>query len=143
MDQVNTAPAPYLTPLKRITTPKGDVLHALKAGEASFQGFGEAYLTCILPGETKGWKKHQRMTLNLVVTVGNVRFYVRSVDGELVKHFDIGERNYARLTVPPGYWVAFENQGSAMAMILNVASIEHDPAEADNVPLETFSKDKS
>lgn len=142
MDQVNTMPVPYLTPLKRIATPKGDVLHALKAGEVSFQGFGEAYLTCILPGETKGWKKHQRMTLNLIATVGNVRFYVRSADGSLVTHFDIGECNYARLTVPPGYWVAFENQCSVTAMILNVASIEHDPVEADNVPLETWPKDK-
>ena len=34
-----------VTPLKRIFTPKGDVLHALKSSDSDFCGFGEAYFS--------------------------------------------------------------------------------------------------
>ena len=38
-----------LTPLRRIPLEKGDVMHALKATDDSFTGFGEAYFTQIQP----------------------------------------------------------------------------------------------
>ena len=65
-----------LTPLKRIPSEKGDVLHGMKSTESTFCGFGEAYFTQIRPGYTKGWKRHNRMTLNLVVVHGKVKFVV-------------------------------------------------------------------
>lgn len=128
-----------LTTLNRIKHPKGDVYHALRANEASFFGFGEAYFTTILCGETKGWKKHLRMTMNLVVPVGNVCFYMHNEDTQETVMFELGERNYRRLTVGPGIWVAFKGCGNDINLVLNIASIPHDPSESINVILETFS----
>ena len=62
-----------LSPLRRIDTPAGPVLHALKASEPAFQGFGEAYFTAVGRGQVKAWKRHRRMVSNLVVPVGEVR----------------------------------------------------------------------
>lgn len=132
MDGVN------LTPLKRIEHPKGDVYHALKATDPSFVGFGEAYFTTINNGETKGWKKHQKMTMNLIVPVGNVRFHLRNELTRESASFELGEGNYQRLTVAPGVWMAFSACGEGLNLILNVASIPHDPEEAINVALESF-----
>ena len=139
MDQVvRLATGAIVTPLRRIPNPKGDVYHGLKASEDSFKGFGEAYFSTVLPGVTKGWKRHNLMTLNLVVPVGTIEFHLRSNDGQLADRVRLGDERYARLTVPPGVWMAFSGIGDSLNLLLNVASIPHDPDEAVNVPLEHF-----
>lgn len=127
-----------VTPLRRIANPKGDVYHGLKSSEDSFKGFGEAYFSTVRPGITKGWKRHNLMTLNLVVPVGTIEFYLRSDDGQLADSVRLGDECYARLTVPPGVWMAFGGIGDSLNLLLNVASIPHDPQEAVNVPIEHF-----
>lgn len=131
-------PPVIVTQLRRIEHPKGSVYHAIRASDNGFAGFGEAYFTTVLQGETKGWKQHTAMQMNLVVPVGEVEFHLRAGDeGETQNHV-LGDLNYARLTVPPGYWVAFTGRGTGLNLVLNVASLPHDPAEAVNLPLETF-----
>ena len=126
-------------PLRKISHPKGDIFHALKASELEFQAFGEAYFTTINYGETKGWKLHREMLMNLVVVLGEVDFHFH--DGELAEActVSLGQSNYGRLTVPVGVWVAFSGREKGLNLILNIASIEHDPQEALNVPLDRFS----
>jgi dTDP-4-dehydrorhamnose 3,5-epimerase len=127
--------SPTLTPLRVIGHPKGNVRHALKSSESTFHGFGEAYLTTILPGQTKGWKKHSKMHLNLVVVQGEVAFHVHSEQTSTTETFIIGPDNYSRLHVPPGLWMAFSCTTELPGLVLNLASIEHDPNEAVNVDL--------
>lgn len=122
------------TALKRIEHPKGGIYHALKASENSYMGFSEAYFTTIHFQQIKGWKKHLRMTMNLVVPVGGVRFYFRSDKGDTML-IDIGESNYQRITVKPGIWMAFQGLSTGLNLVLNLADIEHDPTEAVNVEL--------
>ena len=127
-----------LTKLKKISHEKGDILHGLKASDDSYEGFGEAYFTSIHRDEVKGWKKHLSMTLNLIVPVGEVSFYVYDDNTEETHEYRIGAGEYYRLTVQPGLWVAFQGRGDSLNPILNVGSIEHDPLESINTPLETF-----
>ena len=138
MDQVNAGATPWLTPLKRIFHPKGDVFHAMKASDDGFAGFGEAYFTTVHHGVIKGWKCHERMQMNLVVPVGSVRFHLYDEASGKTTQFVLGTENYARLTVPSGYWMAFQGVGTELNLVCNLASIEHDPEEARNVPLETY-----
>lgn len=128
-----------VTPLPRIANPKGDVYHGLKSSEDSFKGFGEAYFSTVLSGITKGWKQHRVMTLNLVVPVGTIEFHLRSDDGRFSDSVRLGDQCYARLTVPPNVWLAFTGIDETLNLLLNVASIPHDPDEAVNMPLEHFS----
>ena len=67
-----------LTPLKVIQHPQGDVYRALRADEASYKQFGEAYFSTIKQNEIKGWKKHREVTLNIVVPVGKIIFVLYS-----------------------------------------------------------------
>jgi dTDP-4-dehydrorhamnose 3,5-epimerase len=133
---------PFLTPLRRIATPGGDVMHAIKAVEDSFVGFGEAYFSTVEMGAVKGWKRHNQMTLNLVVPVGAVEFIVHdpeAAEEQRFRCFTIGpDENYARLTVPPGLWMAFTGRKVGLNLVLNVASIGHDPDEADRADLDAF-----
>lgn len=118
-----------LTPLKQIHNPRGDVLHAMKKSDIGFNGFGEAYFSTINENDIKGWKKHIKMTLNLVVLVGEVEFVVYDEDKKEFFIVKLSRNNYQRLTVKPNNWVAFRGKES-FNVLLNLASIEHDPAES-------------
>lgn len=125
-----------LTPLRQIDTLKGAVWHAMKKSDIGFDGFGEAYFSFVNKGEIKGWKKHFKMTLNIVVPSGAIKF--RLIDDRegsstmgVRTEFVISTDEYERLTVPPGVWMCFEGVGEHN-MLLNLASIEHDPSEAVN-----------
>ena len=134
-----------LTPLRRIPVPRGDVFHALKASAPGFAGFGEAYFTTVEQGAVKGWKRHREMTMNLVVPCGAVEFVVfdGTPGGEGTFRSILlspdGEAQYQRLTVPPGLWMGFAGRGAGLNLVLNLASIEHRPEEADNLPLERIA----
>ena len=119
-----------VTPLKQIPTTGGDVLRALKSSDLGFCGFGEVYFSWIEQGAIKGWKCHQRMTLNLVVPSGEVRF-VFCLNGKNndSRVEDIGEERYVRLTVPPGIWFAFQGKASRKSLLMNVANMSHDTDE--------------
>lgn len=135
---------PLLTPLRRIATPKGDVLHGMKAGDAGFVGFGEAYLSMVSEGAKKGWKRHHRMTLNLLCARGAVRFVVHDGQKPPEGWLDVilspnTQDQYQRLTVPPMLWVAFEGIEPGDNIVLNIASQHHDPSEAETVDLSVFS----
>jgi dTDP-4-dehydrorhamnose 3,5-epimerase len=128
-----------LTPLKRIPTGKGDVFHAMKASEESFNGFGEAYFSSINKDSIKGWKKHTRMILNLIVPVGEIEFIC--FNGESFYQIILSQKNYQRLTIEPGIWVAFRGLGQDLNLLLNIASIEHNPEEAINLALKEILYD--
>lgn len=129
------------TPLRRIPTPQGYVFHGIKADDAGFVGFGEAYFSQVLPGSIKGWKRHTRMTLNLVAAIGCVKVVVRADATCSVAHRLSPEtdQEYARLTIPPGLWVAFEGLSAYPSLLLNIASIPHDAAEVESLPLAAFA----
>jgi dTDP-4-dehydrorhamnose 3,5-epimerase len=127
-----------LTPLNKITHPKGDIFLAMKESDDGFYGFGEAYFATINKGDIKGWKKHAKMTLNLVVVTGEVEFAVFNGDDFL--SVKLSKDNYQRLTVQPSLWVAFKGL-SDENMLLNLASIEHDPGESESVNLNAFDYD--
>lgn len=122
-----------LTPLKIIPNEKGDILHALKATEQSYTGFGEAYFSTVKNACFKGWKRHTAMTLNLIVPIGAIKFYIVDDRGPLyVESVTLSKDHYCRLTIPPGVWLGFKGMGMEENILLNIASIPHDPNESEN-----------
>lgn len=135
-----------ITPLKQIESSKGSVMHALKCSDDGYTGFGEAYFSTVATGSVKGWKRHRDMTCNLVVPVGAIKFVIldpRASSQSRKKYIEItlSSENYSRLTIPPGFWVAFKGLGNQLNLLMNVADHEHNPAEADNQPIESFDYD--
>ena len=119
-----------VSPLRRVPLPKGDVLHGLKRTDTGYTGFGEAYFSQIEFDAVKAWKRHTRMTLNLVVPVGIVKFaFVDDQDDRLIKV--VSPHDFVRLTVPPGIWFGFKGLCSPLNLLLNIADIPHDPAEVE------------
>lgn len=124
-----------LTPLKQIHHPKGDIFHGMKKSDIGYDGFGEAYFSTINQDDIKGWKKHTKMTLNLIVPVGEIKFVVYDEETKEFFSVKLSQNNYQRLTVKPNVWMAFCGIGE-YNMLLNLASIEHNPNEAVNISIE-------
>lgn len=127
-------------PLKIIGQPNGSVLHGIKTGDSEFAGFGEAYFSTIISGAVKGWKRHNRMTMNLIVVSGAIRFGfydTRESSSSYRKYalFDLSRENYGRITVVPGLWMAFSGLSQGENILLNFANIPHDPSESDSLAL--------
>lgn len=130
-----------LHPLKHIAVPKGDIYHAMKSTDEGYAGFGEAYFSQIEHGQAKGWKRHDRMTLNLIVPVGAVKFVIyddregSTTKGKFEEIILSPENNYQRLTVAPGIWMAFYGLGEGISILLDIISEPHDSSEASRVDL--------
>lgn len=146
MDEINIDGI-ILTPLKQIFKEKGSIFHALKRSEASFHEFGEAYFSHIDSGEIKAWKTHSLMWLNLIVPVGAVKFVMHdrrknsSTFGNFYAITLSPDQNYMRLTIPPNITFGFMGIGQAENLVLNIASIEHDPSEMVNIDIDEIEYD--
>ena len=128
-----------LTPLRQIRHPQGDVFHGMKKSDAGYESFGEAYFSTIKKNDIKEWRKHLEMTLNLVVPVGKIRFVVfddreASPTKGCFNEFVLSLENYARLTVPPQLWMAFQGLDE-QNLLLNMANQEHRPEEIERKSL--------
>ena len=118
--------------------PEGDVLHAIKKNDPFIKDFGEVYFSKINYLKTKGWKRHLKMTLNLVVPVGNVKFFFVDIEN-CTRKISIGENNYVKLTIPPNIWFAFKGLKKPYSLIMNFADLEHNPEEVNTLPLSNLN----
>ena len=78
------------------------------------------------------------MTMNLIVPIGSVKFVFKIVDRDNNAVFyekEVGEDNYVRITVPPNIWFGFKCVSKNSSLILNVASIRHDPNEVQRMKI--------
>lgn len=131
-----------VTPLQQIETAGGNVLHAMKKTDVGYSSFGEAYFSWVSAGAVKAWKRHTRMTMNVVVPVGQVRFVFRSTNAVGADEFRvevIGINRYARITVPPGIWFGFQGMHVRQSLVLNLSSIVHDPNEVERLAMTDIS----
>ncbi len=126
-----------ISPLKIITNSKGDILHGMKKSDPGYSSFGEAYFSTLNFGEIKGWTKHEKMILNLIVPNGKVLFVI--FNNSSFYEVTLSRENYHRLTLQPGLWFAFKGIAKKTSLILNIASIEHDQNEMKKLNLEDIS----
>ena len=92
-------------------------------------------MSSINKGAIKGWKKHNKMTLNLIVIIGEIKFVVYNESN----YFEtkLSNDNYFRLTISPGLWFAFKGLNKNNSLI-NIANIVHDPNESESMNLFDF-----
>ena len=116
---------------KVIKLPEGDVLRVLRRNEIKRWNFEEAYFSKIKYGKVKAWKLHLKMTINVVVPKGKVKFVFYS--NKKFRSILIGERNYCRLTIPPRVWFGFVGMSKLESIILSLTNIKHTAKEVMRV----------
>ena len=133
-----------ITNLNIINTPSGNIMHVMKKTDNGFESFGEAYFSHIQKNTIKAWKRHKEMTLNLTVPLGKIRFVLfddRETSNTQFQEVIISKDNFCRLTVPPMIWMGFQGLSDNESILLNIASIEHDPIEAEKKNIEQIEFD--
>jgi dTDP-4-dehydrorhamnose 3,5-epimerase len=129
-----------VTPLRRIQVEGGDVLHGMKTSDPGYVNFGEVYFSLIEVGAIKAWKRHLRMTLNIVVPLGAVIYAFTDEQGTIREEL-VSENRYVRLTVPPGIWFGFKGLYTPYSIMMNVADIPHDPTEIERKTMDQIKYD--
>jgi len=124
-----------LTHLNEIFNENGTIFHIIKSSDKEFSNFGEAYFSSVNKDSIKGWKKHKKMILNLAVVVGEIQFVIFNPNINKFFEVKLSKDNYKRLTIKNGMWVAFRGM-KKNNILINIASIEHDPSESENMNLD-------
>ena len=133
-----------VTELPQIVDERGAVLHHMRSDASEFAHFGECYFSETLPGVVKAWKRHREMTLNLIVPLGKIKFVMfddRKGSNNRFQEVIISKENYCRLTVPPMIWMGFKGLSSFKSILLNIASIPHNPKEVDKKEIDKIEFD--
>ena len=125
------------SPVKKINHENGDLFHIIRSFDEGFDGFGEAYISTVKYNEIKAWKRHFKMTANMVVPCGRVKMIIfddraDSKTNGIFNEYILSIDNYYRLTIPPNLLYGFMGLDKEINMIINVANIPHNPNEQIN-----------
>ena len=104
-------------------------MHFLKKSDSNYKKFGEAYFSWIKPDKIKAWKFHKKMSLNLAVPYGKVKFVFFIKKLKKFKIIVVGEKNYKMISVPPGIWFGFKGLAKHESIILNIANAQYNSKE--------------
>tara|TARA_B110000438_G_C15570958_1_gene545380 strand:- start:188 stop:604 length:417 start_codon:yes stop_codon:yes gene_type:complete len=117
---------------------KGDLLKGFLKSDNDNFNIGEVYFSEIIHNNIKGWKRHNKMTCNLIVPSGEVKFAILNKDINYSFSINLSRENYKLLTIPPCYWFAFKGIGKNSNLILNISDIEHCDNEVDELEIDHF-----
>ena len=129
-----------VVPLTYVDDQRGDLFHITKDPQF-IANIKEIYCSTIHSGEIKAWKKHLKMTQQLVVPVGIVKFVLYdcregSDSFELIDEIILGKESYGRLVIPPDVWYGFQSYTTTTSLIINTPDISHDPDEVKRLSLD-------
>ena len=116
-------------PLKKVKTKGGDIIKIIDKNSKGFIGFSETYFSWINYGKIKAWKYHTKMTMNLVVPLGKVKFLFFDPKTKKFLKIIIGKNNYKRIRVKPGLWFGFKGMSKKESTILNLTNFQHSSRE--------------
>lgn len=129
--------------LKQYFLEEGNLFHGLKNSDDGYDKFGEIYFSFINKNSIKAWKYHKKMTLNLIVPVGSIRFNFldfREESSTFKEKFalTLSNKDYSRLTVPPKIWFGFKGLGDKTNLLVNIANMPHDDNEVETKDIDKF-----
>ncbi len=121
--------------LKIFQNKKGNILRGFRKSKSIKFPFSEIYFSRIKYNKIKGWKYHTKMTMELFVPIGKVKFIFFDENKEQFKEIIIGEKNYKKIIVPPKIWFSFKGLSKIESLVVNMADIIHRKKESKNIPL--------
>ena len=119
--------------LKIMKSKHGNVIKIINKSSNYYFGFNELYFSQIKKNKIKGWKKHTRMTMNLKVILGKVKF-IFSKDQKKFKKIILSDNDHYMLTISKNIFFAFQGL-EKQNTILNFSNIKHSQKECINLPL--------
>ena len=126
---------------KRINNSKGDLIKFINKKSKTYSGFGEIYFTFINYNKIKAWKLHTKMTMQLIVPIGKVKFVFFDEKFNKYKEVILSEKNVKVLTVPPNILFGFKGIKKGKSLLANLSNIVYDDKEVINYPIKYLKYD--
>jgi dTDP-4-dehydrorhamnose 3,5-epimerase len=122
--------------LKKVANDRGHLMEVQRGDDDHFVGFGQAYVTCTLPGVIKAWYRHRQQTDQIVLVRGAavvVLFDDRPHSPSAGRTIEclLSEDRPALVQIPPGVWHGFQARGPEPLYLLHLNSIAQDAAHPD------------
>ena len=113
----------YLNDLQTFQDERGFVKHGMRCDDVNSYGIREVYFSNVKNGYYKGWKKHQKMILNIIVISGEMIFYLANNDFSEFIDFSLSHKDQKRLTIMPNQWVAFTSAINTSSTLINISNL--------------------
>lgn len=112
---------------KKIINPLGNIIKIINRDNEGYAGFSETYFSEIKKNSVKAWKYHKKMTLNLFVVQGKVKFVFFDNKKSFYK-IVLSEYDCKQLFIKPKVWFGFKGIGKKNK-VLNFSNIIHNESE--------------
>lgn len=104
---------------------RGVLTEILRADDAEYEGFGQAYMTSTYPGVVKGWHYHSEQTDVICCVSGELKVALYDArDGSstrgVVNEVFCGDTNRMLVKVPKGVYHGWKCVGEHTALVLNL-----------------------
>ena len=125
---------------------RGRLLEILRCNDEIFKGFGQVYVTVVLPDVVKAWHFHKKQDDSFVALAGKVRVGLSDArEGSPTKgktaEYILSVDDPCVLVIPRGVWHGFECVGDKEAMVMNVPNMPYDHEHPDEYRLDPFKND--
>jgi dTDP-4-dehydrorhamnose 3,5-epimerase len=122
--------------LKKVVNSRGHLMEVQRGDDEHFVGFGQAYVTCTLPGVVKAWYRHHQQ-IDQIALVGGAAVLVLFDDrqhspsaGRILESV-LSDDSPALVQIPPGVWHGFQARGPSPLYLLHLNSIAQNVADPD------------
>jgi len=117
--------------LKVIPDERGRLMEILRADDAIFGRFGQAYMTTAYPGAVKGWHYHKKQHDNMAVIQGMMKIvlYDSREDSPTYREvnvFHAGVHNPILVHIPPYVFHGFKCISEQEAIVVNIPTEMYD-----------------
>lgn len=117
-----------ITPLKLLPNEKGRLMEVQRTDDASFPGFGQAYITSTYPGIIKAWYRHHHQIDQIASIIGLFKLVLydardESSTKDTINEIVMGELAPKLVQIPTGVWHGFKNIGPQEAFLLHINTI--------------------
>jgi dTDP-4-dehydrorhamnose 3,5-epimerase len=127
--------------LKKVVNDRGHLMEVQRKDDEHFIGFGQAYVTCTLPGVIKAWYRHHKQIDQIALVRGAAMLVLfddreQSPSAGRAVECALSDNNPALVQIPPGVWHGFQARGPEPLYLLHLNSIAqnvNDPDE-DRLP---------
>ena len=132
--------------LKKVVNDRGHLMEVQREDDDHFVGFGQAYVTCTLPGVIKAWYRHHRQIDQIALLRGTAAvalFDARPHSPSVGRTLEcvLSDDSPALVQIPPGVWHGFQARGPEPLYLLHLNSIAQNVGDPDEDRLPQNSPD--
>ncbi|MCB1220462.1 MAG: dTDP-4-dehydrorhamnose 3,5-epimerase family protein [Planctomycetales bacterium] len=130
--------------LKLIPDERGFLMEILRADDAIYDRFGQAYVTAAYPGVVKAWHYHRLQTDHFCVLNGMAKVVLYDsrddspTKGE-INEFYIGEQRRQVIKIPNFVYHGYKNIGTDVCLLLNIPTETYNYSEPDEYRIDPHS----